>query len=203
MDIHLKLVGYSTTNRYYCRSSVSATPRRSSPKATRFPGSPPSSPMACQTKARIQCTRPDGPRGRSETEVNISTDFGKMAYRTRAGLLREVVGNFAGQPNTVFPFSFTFPATTLPVDQRHTDASKRTQQVDSVPATHALPPTYREDKGVDGKDHSCCIEYKIRATVWPILGPNGVAKPLFLQEKMLSFQPRADTCASIIKNGTL
>jgi hypothetical protein len=134
--------------------------------------------------------------GRTETVIEVpSTDVHIKTYRGRADLFRTAVADLPGAPYTIFPFSFTFPNTTsaadTPVDAPRDEKLSRTRQMDRVPAIHPLPPSFVEKEDGVGW-YSCRVEYSIRATVWPILGPNGAAKPILEQDRKIIFQPRVE-----------
>jgi hypothetical protein len=134
--------------------------------------------------------------GRTETEIDVEGSDGAIkTYYGRADLFRRVVADLPGAPYTIFPFSCTFPSMTspadTPVDAPSDEKRARTRQMDRVPAIHPLPPSYYEKEEPVGW-YSCRVEYSVRATVWPIMGPNGAAKPILEQVRKITFQPRVE-----------
>ncbi|KAL2870431.1 uncharacterized protein BJX67DRAFT_283298 [Aspergillus lucknowensis] len=128
--------------------------------------------------------------GRTKVKIRGHNGDRKSTYRGRADLLRLIVSDTCGT-QTVWPFTFLFPATTAPIDPQLADTRSLTHYMKTIPTTHPLPPTFSETLGFSlTPTHVCSVEYIIRASVWTTLA----SKPKKLGEQTvpITFRPRFD-----------
>ncbi|KAL2823554.1 hypothetical protein BDW59DRAFT_96554 [Aspergillus cavernicola] len=120
--------------------------------------------------------------GRTKTKISDSTNrYG------RADLFWIRVAELYGS-QTVWPFTFPFPARASPVDPSVVDLRSWTEQVTTVRSDHVLPPTFTDHQT---SHFVAAVEYRVKASVWS-QSQFGPAQILCEQSIPIIFRPRDD-----------
>ncbi|KAJ0415127.1 hypothetical protein BJY00DRAFT_293925 [Aspergillus carlsbadensis] len=116
----------------------------------------------------------------------------------QADLFWTRVAQFHGS-QTLWPFSFRFPARASPVDPSVVDMRGWTRQMTTIRSDHPLPPTFH-DQG--NPFFLAAVEYNIRASVWT-KSSFGATHMLGEQSVPIIYRPRDDPHLRVPTNGAV
>ncbi|KAL4733436.1 hypothetical protein BDV11DRAFT_84084 [Aspergillus similis] len=114
----------------------------------------------------------------------------------QANLFWTRVAGFYGS-QTLWPFSFRFPARASPVDPSVVDMRGWTRQMTTIRSDHPLPPTFH-DQGTPF--FLAAVEYHVRASAWT-KSAFGASHMLGEQSIPIIYRPRDDPQLRISTNG--
>ncbi|KAL4924291.1 uncharacterized protein BDV17DRAFT_220410 [Aspergillus undulatus] len=114
----------------------------------------------------------------------------------QANLFWTRVAQFHGS-QTLWPFSFRFPARASPVDPGVVDVRGWTRQITTIRSDHPLPPTFHDQGALF---FLAAVEYRIQASVW-VKSAFGATHMLGEQSMPIIYRPRDDIQLRVPTNG--